>query len=117
MIIADCPACMAGSHVGHVSHWGKRPEGVIDGEFCYCSGDCAERARAAFDEFFGDMADVFAEGAPSLSPEAQRLIDGLRSTDRAIRLEAVREFNRLLAEDPLPDATTPFPSGSDGGVS
>ena len=69
MMIADCPGCMAGDHDRHVEHWGVRPEGVIDGEFCYCKGDCAERAQAAFDKFFGNMADIFSEDA--LTPSAR----------------------------------------------
>lgn len=42
---ADCPGCIAGKHDRHVHHWGKRPDGVIDGDFCRCPGDCADRAR------------------------------------------------------------------------
>lgn len=45
---SDCGACLSGDHTRHVEHWGKRPEGVIDGDFCACAGDCAERAAAAF---------------------------------------------------------------------
>ena len=52
MIVVPCPACIGGSHEGHVEHWGKRPEGIIDGEFCYCSGDCAERAQENTDRMF-----------------------------------------------------------------
>lgn len=107
MMIADCPGCMAGNHEQHVEHWGTRPEGVIDGDFCYCKGDCAERARAAFDEFFGNMAAIFSEDA--LSPEARELVEGLRSTDPAIRTAAVRKVNRLLDEDPLPTDADPSP--------
>lgn len=40
---SDCPGCMAGNHDRHVNHWGVRPEGVIDGDFCRCTGDCKER--------------------------------------------------------------------------
>ena len=105
MMVCDCPGCMTGKHEQHVQHWGVRPEGVIDGEFCYCKGDCAERAQAAFDEFFGNMADIFSEDA--LSPEAKKLVDGLRSTDTTTRNWAVREVNRLLAEDPLPEVGDP----------
>ena len=101
MIIVDCPGCMAGDHTEHVEHWGVRPEGVIDGEFCHCAGDCAERSRAAFDEFFGNMADIMAEDPLALSREAQTLLDGLKSTDPATRNKAVRKVNELLAEDPL----------------
>jgi len=104
-MIADCPGCMAGNHERHVEHWGTRPEGIVDGEFCYCKGDCAERAQAAFDEFFGNMASIMGEDELALSPDAQRLIDGLKSTDPARRNEAVREVNRLLAEDPLDEST------------
>lgn len=112
MMIADCPGCMAGNHEQHVEHWGTRPEGVIDGEFCYCKGDCAERARTAFDEFFGNLVDTMTEGEV-LSPEAKRLFDGLKSTDPATRAEAVREFNRLCDEDPLPDTRPLPPEASD----
>lgn len=52
-VFADCNACMFGDHSRHVEHWGKRPEGVIDGEFCHCTGDCAERSKAAFDRLWG----------------------------------------------------------------
>ena len=104
MIIVDCPGCVAGDHERHVEHWGVRPEGVIDGEFCYCEGDCAERAEDAFDRFFENIADYISEDA--LSPEAQLLMAGLRSSEPTIRSKAVREFNRLLAEDPLPTPPT-----------
>ena len=37
-----CPGCQLGNHDEHVRHWGKRPEGIIDGEFCPCEGNCSE---------------------------------------------------------------------------
>lgn len=40
MIVRPCPACYFGEHEKHVTHWGRRPEGIIDGEYCYCTGDC-----------------------------------------------------------------------------
>lgn len=48
------------------------------------------------------MASIMGEDELALSPDTQRLIDGLKSTDPARRNEAVREVNGLLAEDLLP---------------
>ncbi len=62
---SDCPSCVTGIHDGHVEHWGKRPEGVIDGDFCACTGDCAERAKAAFDKAWGG---VVGQGGTGQTP-------------------------------------------------
>lgn len=43
----DCPACMTGDHEGHNRDWNIKP-GLIGGEYCDCTGDCAERSAAAF---------------------------------------------------------------------
>jgi hypothetical protein len=91
---SDCPSCSGGDHSGHVEHWGKRTEGVIDGDFCRCSGDCAERSEKRFD-------DMFRVPAVFLSPEASDLLRRLRSTDPATQEDAVRTVNRLMANDPL----------------
>lgn len=53
-MFSDCPGCLSGDHSQHVHHWGKRPEGVIDGDFCSCSGDCAERAQAELAALVGE---------------------------------------------------------------
>lgn len=50
---SDCPACFSGDHDHHVEHWGVRPEGVIDGDFCHCTGDCAARSKANFEKWMG----------------------------------------------------------------
>ena len=55
MIIVPCPSCSSGDHTGHVEHWGVRPEGVIDGEFCYCKGDCKPPE-------FDPIAEAFKRG-------------------------------------------------------
>lgn len=51
-IIADCPPCQMGAHDRHIEHWGTCPEGIIDGEFCHCPGDCAERNKEVFDRLW-----------------------------------------------------------------
>lgn len=48
---ADCPACIAGDHNGHDAAHGTR-KGLIGGNYCACTGDCAERAAAAFAKAF-----------------------------------------------------------------
>lgn len=55
---SDCPGCLGGDHTRHVYHWGPRPEGIIDGDFCQCSGDCKERADRRYDEMFRPVEAV-----------------------------------------------------------
>lgn len=47
---ADCGSCLSGDHSGHVRDWNITP-GLIGGEYCACTGDCAERAKAMFDKW------------------------------------------------------------------
>lgn len=54
-MFADCPGCSSGDHDSHVAHWGVRPEGVIDGDFCVCSGDCAERHKTSLQKLLDAM--------------------------------------------------------------
>ena len=96
-VIADCPACQGGDHGNHVQHWGKRAEGVIDGEFCYCSGDCAERAEAFFDKWLGPILRKVPTTA--LSDEAQALLADLNSDDHERQESARVRLNALAEKD------------------
>lgn len=69
-MFSDCPGCSTGDHDQHVQHWGVRPEGVIDGDFCYCAGDCAERKAAFFAEFTKAMDDALGL-TPAPTPEVE----------------------------------------------
>jgi hypothetical protein len=40
---------LTGIHEGHDPRWNIRA-GLIGGNYCGCAGDCAERAKAAFDK-------------------------------------------------------------------
>ncbi len=57
-IAADCPSCMTGNHGGHVRDW-NIIQGIIGGSYCPCTGDCAERAAAAFEA--SPFAQAFAQ--------------------------------------------------------
>lgn len=97
MVIADCPACMLGDHSKHVETWGTRSFGIIDGEVCRCSGDCAERGKRFFDELFRHV------GKEALSPDARVLVNAITGSDPALHDDAVRRLNALMEADPLPD--------------
>lgn len=58
---ADCLSCVAGKHEGHNSKEGTRP-GLIGGTVCNCTGDCAERAAAAWESIFADISRTYAYG-------------------------------------------------------
>lgn len=90
MIIADCPGCQMGNHDDHVHHWGKRPPGVIDGEFCYCKGECVGR-KSPFDF----MLDEALKRTPltALSPDAQAEHARLTDPDRE-REALARDLHR-----------------------
>lgn len=62
---ADCPSCLTGTHDDHDPKWNIR-EGLIGGNYCGCTGDCAERAKAAFDSVWD--AIVGPSNSSSSSP-------------------------------------------------
>lgn len=93
---SDCYSCATGDHSGHVEHWGKRAEGIIDGDFCRCIGDCSDRAENAFSALLGTLTTA------TLSPEAKVLLAGIDSSDPLIRNAAVQRINDLMDADPLP---------------
>lgn len=73
-IAVDCPACMLGEHDGHDALHGIIP-GLIGGSRCDCEGDCAERAKAAW-ERMKDKWGIVGLG-PSFKTEAEIIgVDG-----------------------------------------
>lgn len=65
-VIADCPGCVVGDHQQHVTQWGFRAEGIIDGEFCHCSGDCKTRSAENMARWFPPVPAV---PDPATEPE------------------------------------------------
>lgn len=41
--IVDCPGCYAGDHSRHIERHRPVPRGMMGGEVCGCTGDCAAR--------------------------------------------------------------------------
>jgi hypothetical protein len=90
MIIIDCPACMVGEHSKHIEHWGTRPEGVIDGEFCHCTGDCKERLEARFQE----MANLFAPVPPPHGANDAQVLSAVAGAEHRYTVDA--EFHAKI---------------------
>jgi len=81
----DRPACTSGDHDRHNPEWGIRP-GLIGGQYCACSGDCAERADAAAAEWIARFDDartnrITEREADYLSPDEQAFLAAERAAE------------------------------------
>lgn len=89
-VFVHCPACQNGEHDGHIEHWRTAPEGIIDGSYCPCKGDCKPPDLSRWLSAFAPSAtiDDSIEGLRARC-EVYRFMSDAASRDACVLLEHV----------------------------